>query len=115
MVAECTDCYYCVDFASGFRVFCMCPDLKGDAVCDYPPVSDVGDAYNCPHFIESFDISTFTWEELGLAERGSELLTKEKEITYAGIREWIAIYLAGQNNKPVLSLDQCCSNKNGDK
>lgn len=95
MIYECTDCEYCADFAHGFRIFCMHPELEACEALEFSPLTAGRDAWACVFFDDSNWAHSFTWEELGLAEEGSRLLTEEGLVTYEGIRAWVWIYLAG--------------------
>jgi hypothetical protein len=80
-IYECTDCKHCASFAWGYRVFCLHPDLKGDAVVNYAPVNDYQSADKCDGFDEGRP-SNFSQEQLVEAEKYGE------ELTYESIRAW---------------------------
>ena len=85
MIYECTDCEHCVSFASGWRVFCMHPNLPASEVCLYSPVGD-GDAVRCTGFAEG-GCHVFTQDDLMAAEIHSQAICND-EVTYEGIRDW---------------------------
>jgi hypothetical protein len=84
MIYECTDCKWCANFDSGFRVICLHELLPPNEVCKYYPVGDE-DAERCSQFYDGSS-QDFWMDDFGKAEKLSE--GKYGEITYQGIRDW---------------------------
>ena len=92
MIYECTDCKYCADFHSGYRLFCLHPDLPPDEVLKYFPLGKTDAEWGCDGFEEG-EPHLFTWDGLGEAEEFSQQ-RYDGGITYLGMREWCEARLA---------------------
>lgn len=84
MIYECMDCKHCADFADGFRIYCLHPELPPDDVLKYEPLGDK-DAENCSGFEEGIP-QWFPWKFIAEYEKYS--MEKYGDVTYEGAREW---------------------------
>lgn len=84
MIFTCTDCKYCANYAGGYRVFCLHPDLKANNVVYYQPVGDQC-ARSCVGFKEGDCVNVWNdWWERATAFSTSEL----GQGTYEAVRAW---------------------------
>jgi hypothetical protein len=96
MIMECTDCKFCGNFESGYRIVCLHPDFKATEINKYFPVGD-RNAENCDKFdddtYEQFESSDFDeaikWCETKYGE----------DFTYDNVREWCELQIKEDHAK----------------